>query len=206
MSPRRYDMSKRRASAERTRRRILDATVELHGERGILATSWEDIARRAGVAVGTVYRHFPSIDDLVPACGEISMPRLGLPDAERRRELFAGVVEPRERLRRLVAECYAVYERGDDVVRAVRREPDRSELAAVAESHARIEEAIDADGIGSNGNQAFALIGAAAFSNVRGQLRSQAGQVEADVNGDGLADFRILLSNNANPAAAAFIL
>jgi AcrR family transcriptional regulator len=144
MSPRRYDMSRRRASAERTRRRILDATVELHGERGILATSWEDIARRAGVAVGTVYRHFPSLDELVPACGEISMPRLGLPDAARRRELFAGVSEPRERLRRLVAECYGVYERGDDVVRAVRREPDRRELAAVAEAHARIEEAIGA--------------------------------------------------------------
>lgn len=144
MSPRRYDMSRRRASAELTRRRILDATVELHAEQGILATSWEDIARRAGVAVGTVYRHFRSLDELVPACGEISMPRLGLPDAGRRRELFAGVTDPRERLRRLVAECYAVYERGDDIVRAVRREPDRSELAAVAESHARIEEAIDA--------------------------------------------------------------
>src|SRR6266511_4195895 len=44
--------------------------MALHAERGILATTWEDIARRADVAVATVYRYFPSLDALVPACGE----------------------------------------------------------------------------------------------------------------------------------------
>jgi AcrR family transcriptional regulator len=54
MSPRKYDMSNRAASVARTRQRIVDATRELHGEQGIAATSWDDIAARAGVGVGTV--------------------------------------------------------------------------------------------------------------------------------------------------------
>ncbi|HET8951451.1 MAG TPA: helix-turn-helix domain-containing protein, partial [Solirubrobacteraceae bacterium] len=66
MPPRNYDMSKRAAAAGLTRRRIVDATRELHTERGIAGTSWDDIAARAGVGVGTVYRHFPSLDELVP--------------------------------------------------------------------------------------------------------------------------------------------
>ena len=70
-------MSKRAAAAARTRERIVDATRDLHGEQGIAATSWEDIAARAGVGVGTVYRHFPSLDELIPACGEITMRAIG---------------------------------------------------------------------------------------------------------------------------------
>src|SRR5918998_1326742 len=53
MSPRTYDMSKRAAAVARTRRRTVDATRELHTEQGIAATSWDDIAARAGVGVGT---------------------------------------------------------------------------------------------------------------------------------------------------------
>src|SRR5581483_11837764 len=69
MSPRAYSMVKRAASREETRRRIVEATMQLHIEKGVLNTTVADIARRADVAVGTVYRHFPSIDDLVDACG-----------------------------------------------------------------------------------------------------------------------------------------
>ena len=73
-------MSKRAAAVAQTKRRIVDATRELHTERGIAATSWDDIAARAGVGVGTVYRHFPTLDELVPACGAISMQIVALPD------------------------------------------------------------------------------------------------------------------------------
>ena len=75
-----------RASAvAQTRERIVAATLELHGEQGIAATSWDDIAARAGVGVGTVYRHFPSLDELIPACGEIAPQSLALPDPATRR-------------------------------------------------------------------------------------------------------------------------
>ena len=65
-------MSLRSAAVAQTRRRIIDATRALHTERGIAATSWDDIAARAGVGVGTVYRHFPTLDELVPACSAVS--------------------------------------------------------------------------------------------------------------------------------------
>lgn len=55
-----------RADAQRNRERILGAARDLVAEAGADATM-EDIARRAGVAVGTLYRHFPAKEDLVSA-------------------------------------------------------------------------------------------------------------------------------------------
>jgi AcrR family transcriptional regulator len=124
MSPRKYDMSKRAAAVARTRRRIIDASRELHGEQGIAATSWDDIAARAGVGVGTVYRHFPSLDELVPACGEITMQVVALPDPATVPARFVGATEPAERIERLVREAFAIYERGAPELRAIRREAD----------------------------------------------------------------------------------
>src|SRR3954466_3762551 len=58
-----------RADAERNRRRILDAAAELFAEKG-LAVGLDEIARRAGVGVGTAYRRFASKDELVEALFE----------------------------------------------------------------------------------------------------------------------------------------
>ena len=124
MSPRKYDMSKRAAAAAKTRRRIIDATRELHTEQGIAATSWDDIAARAAVGVGTVYRHFPSLDELIPACGEISMQVVALPDPETAPSLFAGTDTPAGRIERLVQETFAIYERGAPELHAIRNDPD----------------------------------------------------------------------------------
>jgi AcrR family transcriptional regulator len=124
MSPRKYDMSRRASAAAQTRRRIIDATRELHTEQGIAATSWDDIAARAGVGVGTVYRHFPSLDELVPACGEISMQIAALPDPQAVPALFDGVDAPAERIERLVREVFAIYERGAPELHVIRNEPE----------------------------------------------------------------------------------
>jgi AcrR family transcriptional regulator len=124
MSPRKYDMTRRASAVAQTRRRIVDATLELHGERGISATSWDDIAARAGVGVGTVYRHFPSLDELIPACGEITRQVVALPDPESVASLFDGLDAPVERLERLVREAFAIYERGAPQLRAIHNEPD----------------------------------------------------------------------------------
>jgi AcrR family transcriptional regulator len=124
MSPRKYDMSNRAAAVARTRQRIIDATRELHGEQGIAATSWDDVAARAGVGVGTVYRHFPSLDELIPACGEITMQVVALPDPATVPALFEDATEPAERIERLVREAFAIYERGAPELRAIRREAD----------------------------------------------------------------------------------
>ena len=117
-------MSRRAAAAARTRQRIVEATRELHGEQGIAATSWDDIAARAGVGVGTVYRHFPSLDELIPACGEITMQVVALPDPSTVPALFEHATEPAERIERLVRETFAIYERGAPELRAIRREGD----------------------------------------------------------------------------------
>ncbi len=62
-------MDSRAESAKETRQRIVTATLTLHRERGVLATSHRDIAQRADVSVGTVYHHFPTLDSIVRACG-----------------------------------------------------------------------------------------------------------------------------------------
>ena len=53
-----------RADARRNRERILEAAKEVFGEQGAEA-QMDDVARRAGVGVGTVYRHFPNKDVLM---------------------------------------------------------------------------------------------------------------------------------------------
>ncbi|MGW4854387.1 TetR/AcrR family transcriptional regulator [Streptomyces sp. NPDC004288] len=53
-----------RADAHRNRERILDAAAEVVGEDGTQA-SLRDVARRAGVGLGTLYRHFPTRDALL---------------------------------------------------------------------------------------------------------------------------------------------
>lgn len=68
MSPRRYDRRSRQAAAEETRRRIVRATAELHAEHGALGTTHEMIARGAGVSLPTVYKYFPTRNDLIPHC------------------------------------------------------------------------------------------------------------------------------------------
>ena len=117
-------MSKRAAAAALTRQRIVDATRELHGEIGIAATSWDDIAARAGVGVGTVYRHFPSLDELIPACGEVTMQAVAPPDPSTMPALFEHATDSADRIELLVREAFAIYERGASELRAIRREGD----------------------------------------------------------------------------------
>jgi AcrR family transcriptional regulator len=58
-----------RRDAERNRERILDAARVVFAERG-LSGSHDDIAREAGVGVGTVYRRFPDKEQLIDALFE----------------------------------------------------------------------------------------------------------------------------------------
>src|SRR5215472_3034478 len=55
-----------RADAERNRRRLLDAAQELFRERG-LEVGVAEIAQRAGVGRGTLFRNFPTKQDLITA-------------------------------------------------------------------------------------------------------------------------------------------
>lgn len=57
---------RRRKDAELNRRRLLDAGREVFRDRGVGATL-HDVARHAGLGVGTVYRHFANKDALIDA-------------------------------------------------------------------------------------------------------------------------------------------
>jgi AcrR family transcriptional regulator len=55
-----------RKDAARNREKVLAAAVGLFAERGTEG-SLEEVAKRAGVGIGTLYRHFPTRDALVEA-------------------------------------------------------------------------------------------------------------------------------------------
>jgi len=55
-----------RADAARNREKLLSAAAEEFALRGSSA-SLEAVAKRAGVGIGTLYRHFPTREDLVAA-------------------------------------------------------------------------------------------------------------------------------------------
>ena len=64
-----------RRDAERNRQRILEVAREAFAEDG-LAVTLDEIARRAGVGVGTVYRRFPDTEQLIDALFEERMGEL----------------------------------------------------------------------------------------------------------------------------------
>ncbi|WP_370648022.1 TetR/AcrR family transcriptional regulator [Phyllobacterium meliloti] len=73
-----------RADARRNREKLLEVAAVVFSEHGVEG-SLEDIARRAGVGIGTLYRHFPTrehlvevvykreVENLCAAAGELSL-------------------------------------------------------------------------------------------------------------------------------------
>jgi len=104
---RKYEQRQRASTAAATRQRIVDATVALHAEHGIAVTSFREVAERADVGIGTVYHHFPTLDDLVSACGS----HLWQVTAPPTLDVFAGLRSRRARLECLVTEVFGWYER-----------------------------------------------------------------------------------------------
>ena len=106
MSGRRYSMEVRAASAARTRERILHAALDSYRERGITATSLQGVARRADVSAATVLNHFGSADELARVVVSRLTESVRIPDdrawPERGRP---------QRVRRLVLEMFAFYDR-----------------------------------------------------------------------------------------------
>ena len=118
-----YRLKQRAESAEETRRRLVQATFALHSEQGIAATTMKQIAERAGVGIGTVYHHFPTLDDTIKACGRMVMATYPPPSEA----IFAGVPTMKERLTLLAR---ALFAWGDQVAFDVVR-MDRDRVAFV---------------------------------------------------------------------------
>jgi len=122
-APRRYRMDKRATRFTQTRERIVLAAVRLHGKQGITETNWAAIGKTARVSTATVYRHFPTLDSLIPACAQATFAAgARLPSAQEIDQHFAGLATTTERLERLIADSCGCYERGEGWLDACRRE------------------------------------------------------------------------------------
>ena len=132
MSPRRYARHKREVAFAATRGTIVEAAKALHAEHGVVGTSWHDIAERAGVSPVTVYRHFRSLAELIPACAQSFVDSVAPISEDEAREAFAALGSAKERLERLIRDDCACYQRGRDWFHAAMREAELvPELGAV---------------------------------------------------------------------------
>ena len=101
----RYELKKRAEQVEATRRRITEATVELHRTVGPAATQISEIARRAGVQRVTVYNHFPDEAALFAACSAHWRALHPAPDPSE----WLETADPGARLRLGLGRLYAWY-------------------------------------------------------------------------------------------------
>lgn len=125
-----------------TRERIVESALDLHGSQGIGATTWPEIAARAGVPVESVEALFPTLDELARSCAQHFMESLQLPPRDHAPEVFAGACSETERIYRLVETFFGAYERGAPGIVAGRRE--RNVAPAVEESVEELENTFDA--------------------------------------------------------------
>jgi AcrR family transcriptional regulator len=107
VAKRAYRLGRRGAAAEETRRRLVQATFELHQERGVVAVGLKDIAERAGVSVGTAYHHFPSHEQAVNACSAHVLEIAPPVDVS----IFEGARDEDERIDRMARAVFERYER-----------------------------------------------------------------------------------------------
>ena len=121
-----------RRDAERNRQRILEAASDVFNERG-LDVSLDEIARHAGVGVGTVYRRFQTKEELIEA---LFMDRLDAvaaiaDEAYAASDPWRGLVSFMERMAEIIAGdlglrqmlMYATYGRDLVAVARQRNEP-----------------------------------------------------------------------------------
>jgi AcrR family transcriptional regulator/DNA-binding MarR family transcriptional regulator len=125
-----------------TRERIIECSLALHTRQGIRATTWSDIAGKAGVPVETVEALFPTLDDLARSCAQHLLESLRLPPRDRAPEVFARASSEHDRIHRLVETFFGVYERGGEALTIGRRE--RRDLPVVDESMEAVESTFDA--------------------------------------------------------------
>ena len=173
-SRRRYRKRRRAELEEETRRRITEATVELHGTVGPARTTVSAIAERAGVQRATVYRHFPDDAALIEACSTHWNAENPRPELAR----WAAEEDPDARLRAALRELYAWYDRTEYMLENVTRDaavvealgPARARAGAWFEAAAEVL----ADGRSGSGARARAAIAhALAFDTWRSLVRRQ---------------------------------
>jgi AcrR family transcriptional regulator len=132
-----YTLKRRAEQRDETRQRIVDATIELHQTIGPNATTFSQIAERAGVGRVTVYRHFPDEPTLSRACSGQYFERHPPPDPG----AWRSISEPLERLRTGLADTYAYHRETEQMISHVLA--DARDHPAVTPYHALWRRATD---------------------------------------------------------------
>ena len=104
--PTTYELKKRAERQQETRRRIVEAAVELHSTLGPYRTTVKAIADRAGVTRPTVYAHFPDERALFTACSGHVRTTVPPPD----RTTWQSISDPEARLATALRDLYGYYE------------------------------------------------------------------------------------------------
>src|SRR3954452_2257054 len=125
-----YELKRRAERQEETRRRIVDATVELHTTLGPARTTVLAIAEKAGVTRPTVYAHFPDARSLFEACSGHVRATIPPPDPT----AWHSIAEPSERLETALRQLYGYYERLEPLLENVQR--DATVMPLIAEMNA----------------------------------------------------------------------
>ena len=122
-----YELKQRAQRQLQTRRRIVEAAVDLHSTAGPSRTTVKAIAERAGVTRPTVYAHFPDERSLFEACSGHVRETVPLPDPSP----WRSIADPAERLAAALRELYAYYARLEPLLENVQR--DAAVMPLVAE-------------------------------------------------------------------------
>src|SRR5688500_3522796 len=115
-----YTLKRRAEQQAETRRRIVEAAMDLHGSVGPSRTTFSMVAEKAGVQRHTLYAHFPDERSLLLACSGLSMERHPLPDAAR----WRAIEDRHERLTTGLTEMYRWYERNAELAACVLRDAE----------------------------------------------------------------------------------
>ncbi len=115
-----YTLKRRAEQQADTRRRIVEAAVDLHSSVGPALTTFSMIAARAGVQRHTLYAHFPDDRSLSLACSGLTMERDPLPDAAP----WRAIADRRARLRAALSAIYGWYERNAALAACVLRDAE----------------------------------------------------------------------------------
>lgn len=121
-----YRQTRRAVASAETRRRIVDAAIELHTTVGPAKTTISAIAEQAEVERLTVYRHFPREEELFRACVTHGWERFPPPEYR----AWAKIADPERRLRTALTELYAYYGSVGDALTVIVRDFPRVPMLA----------------------------------------------------------------------------
>jgi AcrR family transcriptional regulator len=137
-----YRLGRRAEQQAATRRRIVEAAVDLHTTIGPAATSLSAVAERARVQRHTLYAHFPNEVALFTACSAHWRALHPFPEPDG----WADIPEPIQRIRRALGDIYAWYDEVEEALALFVRDAEafpefrvarRDLLAGIADGLAR---------------------------------------------------------------------